>query len=112
MSLRATAEATLRVISTRPRPIVSMAMTSACWRMAQIRRGLFAKAPPVRNKPAFFELTARSNNRAIPRGKMRPTLLIIVTVLLIGVLPTWPYSSSRGYYPAEGLGLSSSSFLL
>jgi hypothetical protein len=32
-------------------------------------------------------------------------LLIILIVLLLGVLPTWPYSSSWGYYPSGGLGL-------
>ena len=32
-------------------------------------------------------------------------LLIIVVVLLIGSLPTWPYSSGWGYYPTGGLGL-------
>jgi hypothetical protein len=32
-------------------------------------------------------------------------LLIIVVLLLIGALPTWPYSSGWGYYPTGGLGL-------
>jgi hypothetical protein len=32
-------------------------------------------------------------------------LLLIVLILLIGVLPTWPYSSAWGYYPSGGLGL-------
>jgi hypothetical protein len=32
-------------------------------------------------------------------------LLIIVIVLLVGALPTWPYSSGWGYYPSGGLGL-------
>ncbi|HEX2581345.1 MAG TPA: DUF3309 family protein [Dongiaceae bacterium] len=27
-------------------------------------------------------------------------LLIILVLLLIGVIPTWPYSSSWGYYPS------------
>ena len=31
-------------------------------------------------------------------------LLIILIVILIGALPTWPYSSGWGYYPAGGLG--------
>ncbi len=31
-------------------------------------------------------------------------LLIIVILLLVGALPTWPYSSGWGYYPAGGLG--------
>jgi Protein of unknown function (DUF3309) len=32
-------------------------------------------------------------------------LLIILLLLLIGALPTWPYSASWGYYPSGGLGL-------
>ena len=32
-------------------------------------------------------------------------LLIIVVLLLIGALPTWPYSNAWGYYPSGGLGL-------
>jgi hypothetical protein len=32
-------------------------------------------------------------------------LLIIVVILLIGALPTWPYSGGWGYYPSGGLGL-------
>jgi len=35
---------------------------------------------------------------------MRLILLIIVIILLLGALPTWPYSSGWGYYPAGGLG--------
>jgi Protein of unknown function (DUF3309) len=37
---------------------------------------------------------------------MLSTVLIIVLILLlIGALPTWPYSSGWGYYPGGGLGL-------
>ena len=36
---------------------------------------------------------------------MRLVLLIIVIILLVGALPTWPYSSGWGYYPSGGLGL-------
>ena len=32
-------------------------------------------------------------------------LLIVFVVLLLGALPTWPYSRSWGYYPSGGLGL-------
>jgi len=36
---------------------------------------------------------------------MRLILLIIVILLLVGALPTWPHSSGWGYYPSGGLGL-------
>ena len=32
-------------------------------------------------------------------------ILIILVLMLIGVLPTWPHSASWGYYPSGGLGL-------
>jgi hypothetical protein len=32
-------------------------------------------------------------------------LLIILVLLLIGVLPSWPHSRNWGYYPSGGLGL-------
>lgn len=32
-------------------------------------------------------------------------LLIILILILIGALPTWPYSRGWGYYPTGGLGL-------
>ncbi|PYX09143.1 MAG: DUF3309 domain-containing protein [Acidobacteria bacterium] len=36
---------------------------------------------------------------------MGTILIIILILLLIGALPTWPYSSDWGYYPSGGLGL-------
>jgi hypothetical protein len=36
---------------------------------------------------------------------MSTILLIILIVILIGALPTWPYSSGWGYYPSGALGL-------
>jgi hypothetical protein len=36
---------------------------------------------------------------------MRTILLVILILLLLGALPTWPYSAGWGYYPSGGLGL-------
>ncbi len=36
---------------------------------------------------------------------MSTILIIILILLLIGALPTWPYSGGWGYYPSGGLGL-------
>ena len=35
---------------------------------------------------------------------MRIVLLVILLLLILGALPTWPYSSGWGYYPS-GIGL-------
>jgi hypothetical protein len=32
-------------------------------------------------------------------------LLIVLILMLLGALPTWPHSKSWGYYPSGGLGL-------
>jgi hypothetical protein len=32
-------------------------------------------------------------------------LLIILILLLIGAVPSWPYSRDWGYYPSGGIGL-------
>jgi len=32
-------------------------------------------------------------------------LLVVLILLLIGALPSWPHSRSWGYYPSGGLGL-------
>jgi hypothetical protein len=32
-------------------------------------------------------------------------LLVILILMLLGVLPTWPHSRSWGYAPSGGLGL-------
>lgn len=31
-------------------------------------------------------------------------MLLIIFLLLVAVLPTWPYSRGWGYYPTGGLG--------
>ena len=32
-------------------------------------------------------------------------LLIVLVLVLVGALPTWPHSASWGYYPSGGLGI-------
>jgi hypothetical protein len=36
---------------------------------------------------------------------LRTVLLVVLVLLLLGALPTWPYSAGWGYYPSGGLGL-------
>jgi Protein of unknown function (DUF3309) len=39
-------------------------------------------------------------------GKIVGTILIVLLILvLLGALPTWPYSASWGYGPSGGVGL-------
>ena len=36
---------------------------------------------------------------------LRILLILFLVLLLIGLLPTWPYSTGWGYYPSGGLGI-------
>jgi hypothetical protein len=36
---------------------------------------------------------------------MSTILIIVLILLLVGALPTWPYSSGWGVYPSGGIGL-------
>jgi uncharacterized protein DUF3309 len=37
--------------------------------------------------------------------KVGTILIVVLVLLLIGALPSWPYSQGWGYYPSSGLGL-------
>ena len=39
------------------------------------------------------------------RMSNRTLLLIVLIIVLLAALPTWPYSTGWGYYPSGGLGL-------
>ena len=36
---------------------------------------------------------------------LQTLLLVILFIMLIGALPTWPYSTAWGYYPSSAFGL-------
>jgi hypothetical protein len=36
---------------------------------------------------------------------MLTIFVVILLLIALGALPTWPYSRSWGYYPSGGLGL-------
>ena len=36
---------------------------------------------------------------------MGTILIVILILILVGALPTWPHSKNWGYYPSGGLGL-------
>ena len=51
--------------------------------------------------------TLALGNARVLRGKfmLRLILVVVLVLLVLGALPTWPYSSGWGYYPSGGLGL-------
>ena len=36
---------------------------------------------------------------------LHTVLVVILILMLIGALPTWPHSARWGYYPSGGIGL-------
>jgi len=65
------------------------------------------RASPRKRFSSPGDFTKKTTNRRSARvGRlMRTILLLILILLLIGALPTWPYSTGWGYYPSGGLGL-------
>ena len=60
-----------------------------------------ARRPAARDRQALVGIT--NHPKVFP---MLGTILIIILVLiLLGALPTWPYSSGWGVYPSGGIGL-------
>jgi hypothetical protein len=50
-------------------------------------------------------ISCSAGHGAQVRNEMRTILLIVLVLLVLGALPTWPYSAGWGYYPSGGLGL-------
>jgi hypothetical protein len=61
-------------------------------------------------RPSCCIFTTRVNTHpvalALPNEflMLRLVLLILIIMMLLGSLPTWPYSTGWGYYPSGGLG--------
>jgi hypothetical protein len=68
---------------------IAGAPDNAAWRVA----GLGPNAVPPRRPVRRDDMT------------LGTILLIIVILLLVGAIPTWPHSRSWGYGPSGGLGL-------
>lgn len=66
-------------------------------------RGLL---PPAKSGPIAAR---RTNARAVGEleriGNMLTVLVVILLLMALGALPTWPHSRGWGYYPSGGLGL-------
>jgi hypothetical protein len=62
------------------------------WKLLEVRRNFGAR----------YDSTSKSHKK--DQLTMRFILLLILLLLVIGALPTWPYSVGWGYYPS-GLGV-------
>jgi len=68
------------------------------WSVAMVRAGNLCE-------PAVLFIGVADFGHRENTEMLGTILLIILILLLIGALPTWPYSRSWGYYPTGGLGL-------
>lgn len=50
-------------------------------------------------------LTSRGLVLTFEEEDMTTLILIVLVLLVIGALPTWPYSSGWGYFPSGIVGL-------
>jgi hypothetical protein len=64
-----------------------------------------ADGPVVKDK----QVLRKSLSPQVPRewriAMLGTVLIVILILMLLGALPTWPHSRSWGYYPSGGLGL-------
>src|SRR4051812_13951890 len=55
--------------------------------------------------PVGWAETGRFSDRTGDRMSLGLILLIVLVLVLVGALPTWPHSSGWGYGPTGGVGL-------
>jgi hypothetical protein len=55
--------------------------------------------------PALHRGGYRSRGCGVALMSVGTILLIVLVLLLLGALPTWPHSQHWGYYPSGGLGI-------
>jgi hypothetical protein len=53
--------------------------------------------------PKFNILAGRCCGKKV--DMLMNVLLVILFLMLVGAIPTWPHSRTWGYYPSSGLGL-------
>ena len=71
-------------------------------RLHRIARGGRASLEQSRCTRVWQPTFSQSFNRRMSLGTI---LLIILILLLIGAIPSWPYSAGWGYYPSGGIGI-------
>jgi len=59
---------------------------------------------PIETIPSFFSASNSEVSDWEENSMIRVILIIFLLILLIGALPTWPYSGGWGYYPSGGIG--------
>jgi len=80
-------------------PLGPVTVHSATAAISAMRPRLLQSKTPEQSQPGSFNIRRK---RSMSLGTI---LLIILIIVLVGALPTWPYSGGWGYYPSGGIGL-------
>jgi Protein of unknown function (DUF3309) len=81
-----------------------LALTGVLWPGALI----MLRGHPSTGRPEPGSIVPRwffGRGTTLGMAMLGTILLIILILILIGALPTWPYSGGWGYYPSGGIGL-------
>jgi hypothetical protein len=91
-----------------PATTVLLGMEAAALRIGRcghgaprMRRSIFFAGIAGRGKPRIDTTTQQGETNM----SVTTIILIILVLLLVGAVPTWPYSSSWGYAPSGILGV-------
>ena len=64
-----------------------------------------AKGAVGKDKQVFCKVLSTQVPQEWSIDMLGTILIVVLILLLVGALPTWPHSKSWGYYPSGGLGL-------
>lgn len=76
-------------------------------RLPRLSSGREKDFTTTENQPARGGGLRADRTSPIERNAMTigTALLVLLILMLIGAIPTWPHSKNWGYYPSGGLGL-------
>lgn len=76
------------------------AFSSNRYRVEPIVNAMFTRCNSALEEPHSYPSKVEAG-----QFDMLTVLVVILLLIALGALPTWPYSRGWGYYPSSGLGL-------
>jgi hypothetical protein len=68
--------------------------------------GCSRRAKTCGTRVAPFHLRKAAARRRLEEDHMGTILIVVLVLLLVGAIPSWPHSRSWGYFPSGFLGLA------
>ena len=93
-----------------PEQLAPIAGLLSCKQDTAGSQDCYTNVPIVANPPSEFNARSEVKAPGFVNGdwgdtNMLTILVVILLLVALGALPTWPYSRGWGYYPSGGLGL-------